>query len=151
MGAFVEMAGWAVAAVLVWIATLSSTTVPELSFAIAAGVLCGVLAHAGRRALGGSWRLRARWLLWIVPMVASALLETIELLRVAIRPRSGRMSKHEFPDEPAELLNGREAIGTVAVSATPGSIVADYDPEKRRLLLHVLVSAGPRMQEVIRR
>lgn len=152
MAAFLETTGWTVVAVMVWLTTLSAATLPEVCFALGAGVLCGSAASAGRRALGGAWRFRLRWLLWIFPLTGSILAETADLCRAAvIGPRPGRMSEYELPDDPVEILMGREALGTLAMSATPGSVVADCDPERRRLVAHVLLSAGPRVEEAIRR
>lgn len=152
MSAVLETLGWASISAAVWLATLSSVTLPELCFALGAGVLCGALACAARRALGGSWRPSPRWILWLGPLALSILAETIDLLAMAIiRPRAGRLSTYHLPDEPLERLMAREALGTMAISATPGSVVADCDPADPRLTVHVLVSKGPSLPKVIRR
>lgn len=150
--AFVEMAWWAAVGCAVWLATLSSVTLPELCIAIAASIVCGVLARTARRALGASWRFRPGWCLWVFPVIGSLFAELVELLRMAAtRPREGDLATVDLPHEPAELAAGREALGTLALCATPGSMVADCDPTQQQLTMHVLVSAGPSVEEVIRR
>lgn len=149
---FVETVWWAVVACAVWLATLSSVTLPELCIAIAASVPCGVLAAAGRRALGASWRFRPGWCLWVFPVIGSLFAELVQLFWMAATgPREGTLATVDLPDEPAETAAGREALGTLALCATPGSMVADCDPTQNQLTMHVLVSAGPRVEEVIRR
>lgn len=129
MRVITEATCWAVVAVGIWLATLSSVTLPETCFALGAGAVCGIAAWAARGALGGSWRVRMRWLWWLLPLSVSILVETGELVRMALtRPHGGRLAVYDFSDEPAERLIGREAVGTIALSATPGTVVADCDP-----------------------
>lgn len=152
LSAFVEAVGWTVVACAVWLATLAGVTLPELLIAIAASIPCGILARAGRRALGGSWRFRPRWVLWLFPVIGSLFAELVDLFRMsATRPREGRLTSVGLPGEPAEVAAGREALGTLSLCATPGSLVAGYDPRDNELTVHVLVSAGPKVEEVIRR
>lgn len=149
---FVEVVAWTAVACGVWLATLSSVTLPELCAAIVAGVPCGVLARAGRRSLGGSWRFRPRWAAWVLPVTGSLVAETVALSRRSVTgPRRGELKTIELPDEPVELAAGREALGTLALCAAPGTAVADCDPDQRRLTMHVLVTAGPKTEEAIGR
>lgn len=148
----VEISGWATVACAVWLATLSSVTVPELCIAIAAGIPCGVFARAGRRALGASWRFRPRWVLWVVPVTGSIFTELAELFRESVTgPREGDLSTIALPDEPVELAAGREALGTLALCATPGTMVADCDPGRGQMTVHLLATAGPKVEERVRR
>jgi hypothetical protein len=148
----VESTWWAAVSCGIWLTTLSGVTSPELCFAVGAGIPCGILACAGRRALGGSWRFRPRWLLWPVPVATTLVAETAALFGAAVRgPRPGRLTTIDLPAEPVELASGREAAATLALCSTPGSIVAHNDPEKHRLTVHRLVTAGPDLDEVVRR
>jgi multisubunit Na+/H+ antiporter MnhE subunit len=150
--ALVETTSWAVVACAVWLSTLSSVTLPELCIASAVSIPCGVLARAGRRSLDARWRFRPRWALWLLPVIGSLYAELVELLRMSVRrPRTGHLMSIDLPDDPPDLAAGREALGTLALSATPGSLVVDGDPEQHRLTVHVLVSAGPEVEKVIRR
>jgi hypothetical protein len=150
--ALAEVSGWALVACAVWIVTLSGVTVPELCFAIAASIPCGILARAGRRALGGSWRFRPRWLSWPAAVVPTLLAEFVVLLHTSVRhPRRGRLTTIELPDEEPELAAGREATATLALCSTPGSVVAHCDPGRHLLTVHTFVSAGPDLESVVAR
>jgi hypothetical protein len=148
----VETGAWAAVACAMWLTTLSSVTLPELCFAVAASVPCGFLAYAGRRALDASWRFRPGWLVWSVPVAAALLAELVELWRISLgTPPRGRLDTIDLPDEEPALAAGREAAATLALCSTPGSIVADHDPQRRRLTVHRLLAAGPDLREVVRR
>jgi multisubunit Na+/H+ antiporter MnhE subunit len=148
----VETCCWGAVSCGVWLTTLSGVTYPELWFAVGAGVPCGVLGAAGRRALGGSWRLRWAWALWPAAVAATLLAETGALFAAAVRgPCPGRLTTVELPAETPELSSGREAAATLALCSTPGSIVTDSDPEAHRLTVHALLSAGPDLRAVVRR
>jgi hypothetical protein len=149
--ALAEIAAWTVVAFGVWLATLSSVTVPEMCFAAATSVPSGVLAWAGRRALGGSWRLRPSWLLWLAPVAVTAVAELGALARAAVRSESGRLKALEFPSEDQALAAGREAAATLALCSTPGAQVAHHDPKERRMIVHQLLSRGPDLEAVVRR
>jgi hypothetical protein len=139
-------------ATLVWIATLSSVTVPELGIAIALSIPCGILARLGRRALEASWRFRLRWLGWPVPVVASLVAELGKLfLLAASSPHDGELTEIPLPTEPRELARGRAAVATFALCSTPGSLVVDTDLDRNRLVVHELLSAGPDLAEVVQR
>lgn len=150
--AVLECACWTGVAILVWLATLSSVTVPELGIAIALSIPCGILARLGRRALETSWRFRFRWMGWPVPVVASLVAELGKLLWLAAAsPQEGDLSEIPLPDEPQALARGRAAAATFALCSTPGSLVVDTDLDRSRLLVHELVNAGPDLAEVVQR
>jgi multisubunit Na+/H+ antiporter MnhE subunit len=147
-----ESACWAAVACAVWLATLSSVTVPELSIAIVLSVPCGLLARAGRRALDASWRFRLRWLAWPFPVAATLVVELGKLVHLAaFSPHSGTLTDVALPDEPPELAAGRAVAATFALCSTPGSLVVDTEVARRRLVVHALVSGGPDLQEVVQR
>lgn len=147
-----EIVGWSVVAFGVWVVTLSGLTLPEVCFAAACGLVSGVLAYAGRRALGASWSFRWSWLLWPVPVIGALVAELIGLLGVAGRGRSlGRLATIDLPAEDPSTARGREAVATLALCATPGSVVARGDPEAHQLTVHSLLSAGPDLTQVVGR
>lgn len=136
----------------VWLATLSSVSLPEVCFAAAAGVVSGTVATAGRRSIGGSWRFQPRWVLWAPQVAATLAAELVELARVTVRTAPhGRLHTLRMPVEGRERASGREALATLALSSTPGSIVVDGDPEEHTLTVHTLVSRGPDLTSVVRR
>lgn len=148
----VEISIWMATTCAVWLATLASVTLPELCFAIGASIPSAILARSGRRALGASWRLRSSWLVWLLPVAATLVAEVVVLFRRALGdPGRGHLTVLELPDEERRLAAGREAAATLALCSTPGSVVADSDPERHRLTVHSLVSAGPDLQVVVRR
>ena len=152
MSMIVETTWWTAVACAVWLATLSTVTLPELCFAVAASVPCGILARASRRALGATWRFDPRWLLWAWPVICSILAEFPRLLVAATtHRRSGHLTEVDLPDEDAARAAGREGAAILAICSTPGDLVLDSDPGRRRLVLHVLVSGGPDVEEAVRR
>jgi multisubunit Na+/H+ antiporter MnhE subunit len=134
--ALVEVTVWWAVLVLVWIATLTTVTVQEL---VAAGVLavpCALVARLGRRAIGVSWPMRARWLLWLRKLPWAVLHDTAAVLALAVRPsRSDRFREVPLPDDAAQ-----EAVATVLLSTAPGSVVVDV--QDHRLLVHELTGTG---------
>lgn len=151
-GWVVETSIWTVVTCAVWLVTLASLTIPELCFAIGASIPSAILARAGRRALDASWRFRAAWLLWPVPVAVTLVAETLVLLRRAAGgPGRGRLTTLDLPAEEVRLAAGREATATLALCSTPGSVVADSVPERHRLTVHSLLSAGPDLRTVVRR
>ena len=150
--AVLETLGWAVVTGAVWLVTLSSVSFPEICFAAAAGVVSGAVATAGRRSLGGSWRFRPRWAGWAPQVAASLGAELVELAEATVRKAPhGRLHTLRMPEEDREHASGREALATLALSSTPGSIVVDGDPEEHTLTVHTLVSRGPDLTAVVRR
>jgi hypothetical protein len=147
----VEIMAWAAVSFGIWLATLSSVTVPEMCFAAAAGLPCGVLAWAGRRALGASWRFRPSWALWPAPVALTAVIELAGLVRTAARSDTGRLKTIELPEEDPPLSAGREAAATLALCSTPGSQVAHFDPEEHTMIIHELLSLGPDLDSMVRR
>ena len=147
-----ETAGWASVSCAVWLATLSGVTLPELCFAVAAGLLCGAVATAGRRSLGGAWRFPPGWARWAPLVVATLAAEAVELARATVRrPPHGRLRTLAMPEEDRERASGREALATLALSSTPGSVVVDSSPEEHTITVHTLVSKGPDLASVVRR
>src|SRR4051812_31030127 len=126
-GSVLETIGWAVVAAAVWLATVAAVTLPEGCFAVAAGLVGGAFAPPPRRSLGGSWRVRPRWALWAPQVAATLGAEVGELARVTVRhaPPHGRLRTLEMPEEDREHASAREALATIALCSTPGSVVVD--------------------------
>lgn len=148
----IEICVWMAVTCGVWLATLASVTLPELCFAVGASIPSAFLARAGRRALGASWRFRPSWLAWLVPVAATLVAEVVVLFRGELGdPGRGRLTVLDLPEEEHRFTAGREAAATLALCSTPGSVVADSDPEHHRLTVHSLLSAGPDLRAVVRR
>jgi len=150
--ALTEVLVWSAVTAAVWLATLSSVTLSELCFAVAAGIACGILARAGRRSLGAAWRFRWRWLTWPVLVGTAAVVQSFQLWATTVRERpSGTLTEVQLPSEDPLLAAGRRAAAILALTATPGSVVAASDPGRHRLAVHAVVDAGPDIASLVSR
>ncbi len=150
-----ELVCWWGVATGVWLLTLSSVNVQDLVLAIVCALPCAAVAGVTRRALGGSWRLRPGWLRWIGPLMVSAVADFGAVLAAAAsslagRPVTGRLEVVPLDEPGGRTAAGHEALATLVLSATPGSLVADADPEENHLVVHSLGSVGP-LQKAVRR
>jgi hypothetical protein len=146
--------GWSELCLSFRVSTIEGGTVPPMCSCAAAGLACGVLAWAGRRALGASWRFRPSWALWPAPVAVTAVIELAGLaglVRTAARSDTGRLRTIELPEEDPPLSAGREAAATLALCSTPGSQVAHLDPEEHTMIVHELLSLGPDLDSMVRR
>lgn len=153
-----EVLWWWGASVAIWTLTLSSVPAQELIAAACCGLPSAVLARAGRKAVGGRWRPRPRWTAWLLPLLVAVPADAVRLLAVTVRQfvaRSadpGELRKIEMPaGEEPEVAAARYAMAVLTVSATPGTFVADSDPEEDTIVVHTLVSGPPRLEEVVRK
>jgi multisubunit Na+/H+ antiporter MnhE subunit len=153
----VEVLWWWAAACGVWLLTLSSVSAAELVVALACALPCGLAAWAARLALGERWRVRPQWVWWLGPLALSVFSDAARLLVLAIRPHVidhevGRLVDVPLREDDAQdVASGRAAIATLAMSATPGTLVVEGDAERRVLTLHSLVPGGSRLERAVRR
>ena len=159
-GLLLEVPWWMAACTGVWLLTLSSVSWPDLAVAAACAVPCALAARAGRRAVGGHWRPRLRWLAWLAPLAAAIPADLARLFLVAARPAAaqagdgppGRFQRITMPrGEPVPVASARHALATLTISATPGSLVIDSDPAAGTLDLHDLGSGWPHLDQVVAR
>ena len=150
-----ELLFWWAAATGVWLLTLSSMSLPEVSTAAAAGLPCAVLAILSRRAVGGSWPPRPAWLRWAAPLPVAVVADGARVLGraaavlVGRRIEQGELRPVQLPRErPEARRNSREAMAVALVSATPGSVVVDLD-DSGRMLTHALGSGSPQVDEAV--
>jgi multisubunit Na+/H+ antiporter MnhE subunit len=148
----VEIAVWWVLLFGLWMLTLSSVSVAESVTAAVAALLCAFAARAGRRASRVGWRPRLAWLTWFAMVPVALCMDTVRLFVATVRrDLPERFDEVELPtDRPAARADARRAAAVLALSATPGSVVLDAAPD-RPLLLHVVVSGRPRLDERIGR
>jgi hypothetical protein len=153
-----ELGGWWVGLTLAWVVTLSTVTTPDVLVGAVCALLCAVLAVVARRAIGQAWRPVPRWLTWLGPLALAVPADAARLF-VRVLPRlvrdrgpAGRLrSFTPAPDEEVTRARFRQAWGTFAVSATPGSVVVDWPPDGAPAVLHTLGSGRPQMDEVVAR
>lgn len=133
----------------VWVLTLSSVPVGELAIASGAGVVAGVVATLGHRSIGGRWRPSASWLAWLPHLVVAVPRDTLALYRSALSSAvsHGHVTGFELrtlsmpADETTERRAARLALGTLAIAATPGTVVVDDDPDSAELVIHGLTES----------
>jgi multisubunit Na+/H+ antiporter MnhE subunit len=152
----VEALVWWVVLCGVWAATLSTFPLPELVAGAVAALACAVAAVAGRRAVDGCWRVRLRWLRWLLPLPAAVVTEAARLLVLPLRRRArtqGVGHIREVALEPGTggpVAEAHRALATTVLATTPGSFVLDTRPDDDVLVVHAIVSGRPRMDEVVR-
>jgi multisubunit Na+/H+ antiporter MnhE subunit len=152
-----EILWWWAAAVAIWALTLSSVSPEELIISAICGLPCAVAARAGRKAVAGRWRPRLRWTTWLLPLLVAVPADAGRLLAVTIRrlvtrERPGDVQEYRLPmGEPPDVAAARHAMAILIVSATPGTFVADSDPEEDTIVVHTLVSGRPRLEQVVRK
>lgn len=155
MGWAVEIGVWWVLLVAVWIATVNTFSVQEVIVAAVLSVPCAIAARAGRRAAGLCWTVRRGWLRWLLFLPSAIVHDTIAVLKLALRRRSGE-DRDEFralrlpaEDDPA-LRSGHAAVATAVLSATPGSVVVAADEAKGELLVHAVPDGETRLEREVR-
>ena len=153
-----EVVFWWAAGVGVWLLTLSSVSLPEALIATGCALPCAVLAVVARRAVGGSWPVRPGWARWLLPLPAAVVADAGRVLGLATLVLAGRrvpagdertVTLH--PDRPVWRWQARQAVATVLVTATPGTVVLDVDEDSGEMRLHALGSGRPSMEQVVRR
>jgi multisubunit Na+/H+ antiporter MnhE subunit len=155
--AVAEVLCWWAASLGLWLLTLSSVSPPELTVAIVCGLPCALAARAGRRAIGDAWLPRPVWLGWLAALPASVAADSARLAALlprAVRGRAdpGRLRDVQLPEAgPGPVALARRALGTLAISASPATLVVDSDPEDGRLLVHSLGSGRPHLDRVVAR
>lgn len=151
-----ELLFWWAASIGIWLLTLSSMSLPEVSIAAAAGLPCAVAAIAARRAVGGSWPPRPAWLRWSAPLPLAVAADGVRVLGraagvlVGRRIEEGEIRPVQLPRErPEPERQSREAMAVALTSATPGTVVFDLDDDSGRMLLHALGSGHPQVDEAV--
>ncbi|WP_460443055.1 hypothetical protein [Amycolatopsis stemonae] len=145
---FSEVLPWWLGLTALWVVTLSTPSLPEIVAAAVAAVPCAFAARAARRAVGGAWRPRVRWLRWQPAVPATAVRETA---RALVKVRAGTFGTVSLPDEPDAVHEARAACAAVVVGSTPGTMVVATPPGRRELVVHRLFDGGSRTLDEVRR
>jgi hypothetical protein len=135
----VKTLAWWVVLAVGWTATLPVLAGQEVLAGIVGALVAAIVAAAAGRLVGGDWRPDHRWLLWTARLVPAVLADTVRLLLRAVprllrdRRWDGELRRaRHVVGEPAPRASARRALGTLAMSAAPGSLVVDW-PSARRL------------------
>ncbi len=148
VGRVVEVAVWWAMLLLVWLASLNAFSFAELGTAAGLALPCAFAARAGRLTVGVRWQVNGRWARWLLFMPWAILHDTVSVLLLALRP--------DRPDEDSidavELDDpeaGHEALATMVLSTSPGSVVVDADRD--RLLVHRVPIGDTGLSKAVRR
>jgi multisubunit Na+/H+ antiporter MnhE subunit len=152
MNGLVEVLVWWVVLVLVWLASLTSTSVPELVAAAVCAVPCALAARWARLSAGNAWRPRVRWLAWLRAVPVSVVSDTARVFGVVLRRLRGERVTGDFRTLPVcSDDEGTRAVATVLVSATPGTVVVDAPPGENVLVAHTLVDGPSAVERAVSR
>jgi multisubunit Na+/H+ antiporter MnhE subunit len=156
----IESVAWGVVLTGLWASTLTALDAIELVVAGVCGLACGALATATRTSLGVVVRPRARWLTWLLRLPVAVVTDLGRLvLAVARSVRHGTplgtVRTLALPVEPSGVARTRRALGSLAISATPGSYVLDVvdDPDSpaSTLTLHALTEEPSALERSVAR
>lgn len=145
-----EVLPWWLGLTGLWLLTLSTPSLPEIVVAAGSALPCAFAARAARRAVGGSWRPRARWGRWLLVVPWTAVRESGQALVEVVRhPRAGRFDTVRLPEEPDTVQEARAAAAAVVVGSTPGTMVVATPPGE--LVVHRLLGGESRLLDEVRR
>jgi multisubunit Na+/H+ antiporter MnhE subunit len=149
----IESAVWWALCLGVWLISLSAISLQELIVATLAALPCGVLATAARVVAGNAWKPRPAWFGPLALLPVAIVTDTVQVLAAAVRRRPVEFSAVDVPESRGDTPRGagRRAVATLVISTSPGTLVADTDPESGTLLVHKLAWRGPQMEQVVGR
>jgi multisubunit Na+/H+ antiporter MnhE subunit len=141
---------WSLAALGIWLLTLSALSWGELLVGAGCSVVVGVIALAAQRAVGTSWKTNMASLRPLVALPFAIGADTMQVLTVPLRHRGRHGAQFETMDIGAAGSSPqavtRRALATFGTTVTPASIVVDVD-EDGVMTLHRLPTRGLRMEE----
>jgi multisubunit Na+/H+ antiporter MnhE subunit len=144
-----RVALWSLAALGIWLLTLSALSWGELFVGTACSVAVGVITVAMKRAVASPWESSAISLrpLLVLPLAIAS--DAAQVLSLPLRRRRNR-SRFETMDIDAAGSSPRaatrRALATLGTTVTPASVVVDVDNDGV-MTLHSLPTAGIRLQE----
>jgi hypothetical protein len=131
-----EPLAWWVTLYGIYLGMISTISATELSVGAAAAGAGAAAAVAARRALlsagdAGSYRPRLGWLRWLTPLPAQIVRDSARLARSGAR---GEFAELSLPAD--ERAAARRGLASLAISTSPGTYVADADPDRDVLVVH---------------
>ena len=127
-----------------WVLTLSAFPKDDLALAMGCGLVIGLTATLSRQAIRGDWQPKMRWVTWLGAVGGGVFIDTAKVFAAAGRRLLGRSSdvnesELRLPaDQRANMRRARSALGVIAVSATPATVVIDADESARLIRVHHL-------------
>jgi multisubunit Na+/H+ antiporter MnhE subunit len=148
----VEVVAWTLVTWGVWLVSLTALSPDELGVGGGCALLCGLAAAAVRRVVQGHGR--PTWAavrpLLLLPVAVAA--DTAAVLAAPWRPSrwrhrgepaGGRIEQSEVPRGGSPVARACRSFAVAVVSASPGSVALEADPESGKLVVHAFGSAGP--------
>ncbi|WP_166463081.1 Na+/H+ antiporter subunit E [Amycolatopsis acidicola] len=147
-----EVGLWWLALFAVYVTTLSSPAAPELAAGASVALVAAFAAFAARRAMQGAWRPRAGWVRWAASVPWPAVRDSCRALVTVFRdPDAGHRETLRLPGESPATTAARQAVATVAIGCTPGSMVIAAPEGERILVLHRLFDGPAPIDERVSR
>lgn len=148
-----EVAAWWAITFAVWLVTLSTVTASEVVVAAGCALACAIPAPWLRRANDGVWKPQWGWLRWVPLMLRQLPGDTWSVWRRALAGRrceqKAQWTRLQLPNEGADVAATRRAVATLALGATPGTVVVDSDPEENSIVLHRLGARSGRLESAV--
>jgi hypothetical protein len=140
----IEIAVWWVALTACELMLISAVDRYELLAAVLLALACAVVASLARTAQPSSWRLRLDWLGWLPLLPARIVVDTFHVLVAAAKGEKGTWRTTPVGGATGHdaSARGARALGAMALSMSPGSVVVDVDPTSGAARLHALGSGG---------
>ena len=153
VGWALEILLWTLAAWGLWIVSLTAVSSEDLGVGGGCALLCGALAALARRIVQGRGRPALDALRPAILLPVAIVRDTATVLAAPWRHSPGcasRAAEHRPLDHVdlgargrSPAARARRSLATLVVSASPGTVVVEADPERGELVYHSFASGGP--------
>ena len=156
VGILVETVAWCAVLTGVWMLTVAPPDAPDAWLAAAAGLPCALVSVLARYAMGDRWRPGRETLRWLVLVPVAAVTDTARVLTVPLRSARSAVGRGDLVQVPLPAGGGvarvrtRRAEATLAVCATPATIVVDTRRDEEALVVHRMVEGRPSVTAAVR-
>jgi multisubunit Na+/H+ antiporter MnhE subunit len=140
---------WTLAALGIWLLTLSALSWGELLVGAACSVGVGVIAVAAQRAVGRSWKPTAVSMrpFLVLPLAIASDAAQVLSLPLRSRRKSGHFETMDIDAAGSSpRIATRRALATLGTTVTPASIVVDVDDDGV-MTLHSFSTVGVHMEQ----
>jgi hypothetical protein len=136
----VEIIVWWVALTALELMLVSAVDRYELLVAVILGLCAALVATGARTAQPTSWRVRARWVRWLLPLPLAILTDTGRVLVAALAGRSGTWREVDLSEAVGSTARARaaRAVGALVLNTAPGTVVTAVDGQTGRARVHAL-------------
>ncbi|GLY70097.1 Na+/H+ antiporter subunit E [Amycolatopsis taiwanensis] len=132
-----ELGTWWAVLVLFWLATVTEMSWQEVVAAGAIAVPGALVARVAGQASRNDWRLRLRWARGLLVLPWAVAKDAARVFAAVLkRDNSVLETVRLCGDDTKAQRAAHEAVATVMLSATPGTVVLDASSEHDALLVH---------------